>query len=116
MRVYVFYSCIVLLFYQNIVSAQPIDKKNIEIIRDHWGVPHIYTKTDAEAAYGLAWVTAEDDFNSMQESLYAGQGLLGKVMGKEGAARDFLAQFMNVLTDLYRALMIMQQHILKKYK
>ncbi len=96
MRVYVFYSCIVLLFYQNIVSAQPIDKKNIEIIRDHWGVPHIYTKTDAEAAYGLAWVTAEDDFNSMQESLYAGQGLLGKVMGKEGAARDFLAQFMNV--------------------
>jgi len=41
-----------------------INPQNIEIVRDAYGVPHIYAKTDAEVAYGLAWAHAEDDFVS----------------------------------------------------
>ena len=48
-------------------TAQTINPKNIEIVRDSFGVPHIFAKTDAEVAYGLAWAHAEDDFKSLQE-------------------------------------------------
>ncbi len=55
----------VLLFLSS--TAQTINPKNIEIVRDSFGVPHIFAKTDAEVAYGLAWAHAEDDFNSLQD-------------------------------------------------
>ena len=47
-----------LLFSLNTAIAQ-VNPKNVEIIRDTFGVPHIYAKTDAGAAYGLAWANAE---------------------------------------------------------
>ena len=50
-----------------LLNAQSIDVKNIEIVRDSFGVPHIYAKSDAELAYGLAWAHAEDDFKTIQE-------------------------------------------------
>ena len=70
---------------------QPIDTENITIVRDQWGVPHIYTKTDAEAAYGLAWAHAEDDFETIQLTLLAVKGKLSAVKGKAGAILDVLA-------------------------
>ena len=39
-----------------------INPKKIDIVRDAYGVPHIFTETDAKLAYGLAWAHAEDDF------------------------------------------------------
>ena len=38
------------------------DPYNAEILRDSYGVPHIFGHTDADAAYGLAYAHAEDDF------------------------------------------------------
>ena len=35
--------------------------EQIQIVRDSFGVPHIFAPTDAEVAYGLAWATMEDD-------------------------------------------------------
>ena len=72
-----------------IISIAQINPDNITIARDKWGVPHIYAKTDAEVAYGLAWATAEDDFNSMQENLLAIHNKLGSVKGTQGALFDF---------------------------
>jgi acyl-homoserine-lactone acylase len=70
-------------------TAQNINPKNIEIVRDSFGVPHIFAKTDAEVAYGLAWAHAEDDFNSLQDVVLPAKGLMGKVQGKAGAAGDY---------------------------
>jgi acyl-homoserine-lactone acylase len=70
-------------------NAQTINPKNIEIVRDSFGVPHIFAKTDAEVAYGLAWAHAEDDFNSLQDVVLPAKGLMGKVQGKSGAAGDY---------------------------
>jgi len=72
--------------YQFTTSVNPA---NITIVRDSFGVPHIYGKTDAETAYGLAWANAEDGFATMQETLLSGKGMMGRVKGKEGAAIDF---------------------------
>ena len=56
-----------------------MNTSNIEIVRDKWGVPHIYGKTDKEAAYGLAWAHAEDDFETIQNILLASRGKLAKI-------------------------------------
>ena len=49
-----------ILLIQLHATAQ-INPKNITIARDSFGVPHVFAKTDAEVAYGLAWAHAEDD-------------------------------------------------------
>ena len=69
---------------------EPIDPNDVTIVRDKWGVPHIYGKTDAQVAYGLAWANAEDDFHTMQELMISAQQKGGRVWGEEGAQRDFL--------------------------
>ena len=42
--------------------------QNIEIIRDDFGVPHIYAKTDADAVFGLLYAQAEDDFKRIERN------------------------------------------------
>jgi acyl-homoserine-lactone acylase len=69
---------------------------NIKIARDTYGVPHIIAKTDAEVAYGLAWVQCEDDFKTMQELMAACKGLLGEIKGKDGLVADFGIKFMGL--------------------
>ena len=78
------------LLYSTQTQAQT-NVLNIDIVRDKWGVPHIFGKTDAETAYGLAWATSEDDFRTVQRMLLAVKGKLGEVDGQGGAILDFLA-------------------------
>ena len=72
-----FYSlaCFLFCLTLSVSAQQKIDPSKIEIVRDSFGVPHIFAKTDAEVAYGLAWANAEDDFKTVQ--------------GKEGVAGDY---------------------------
>lgn len=81
---------LVLLFLQiNAQSFPEINPENIDIVRSQWGVPHIFAKTDAEVAYGLAWANAEDAFKEMQDLLVIGKGMNGRYLGVEGAKADF---------------------------
>jgi len=88
------------LFITTITYSQ-INPKNIEIVRDKFGVPHIFAKTDAEIAYGLAWANAEDDFKTIQEGYLAGNAMLSRHIGLKGAPADFITQFIgsNKLID-----------------
>jgi acyl-homoserine-lactone acylase len=81
-----------------LVAQAPINIKNINIVRDAWGVPHIFTKTDAEAAYGLAWAHSEDNFEQIQQPMLAARGLLGTNQGKEGALFDAVAYLLDART------------------
>ena len=65
-----------------------VQVSNIEIVRDSFGVPHIFAPTDEEVAYGLAWATAEDDFVTIHQQLLPIRGLAGRVNGKSGAIFD----------------------------
>lgn len=71
-------------------AQTPVDVSHIDIVRDHYGVPHIFAPTDEEVAYGLAWANSEDDFKTIQELLLAVRGRLGEVNGKDGAILDFM--------------------------
>lgn len=77
------------LLFQSAFTQAVIDPENIDIVRDSFGVPHIFAKTDAEVAYGLAWAQAEDDFKSMQEVILPAKNLMARVQGKTGAAGDY---------------------------
>lgn len=66
-----------------------INPDNITISRDVWGTAHIFAKTDAEVAYGLAWANAEDAFETMQELLIIGKQMMGRKDGVDGAPFDF---------------------------
>ena len=95
------------LFFTLSSIAQTINTNNIEIIRDSFGVPHIYTKTDAELGYGLAWVHSEDDFKTIQEAYLAGNSLLSKHIGLRGAPVDFLSQLIRsdeIIDSLYNTI------------
>src|SRR5207247_1743551 len=48
---------------QKDVSAWEKQAQNITIVRDDWGIPHVYGKTDADAVFGVMYAQAEDDFN-----------------------------------------------------
>ena len=82
---------VLFLFFLSLANSQ-INPKNIEIVRDIYGVPHIYAKTDAEVAYGLAWVNAEDDFKTIQVAYLAGNAMLSNYIGLKGAPADFISQ------------------------
>lgn len=93
-----FCSFTILLCNFFVVSSQELkfDPEQIDIVRDSFGTPHIFAKTDAEVAYGLAWATAEDDMTNAQWMLMAIKGVLAKHLGVEGAKIDFAVQFMQV--------------------
>ncbi len=85
---------LVILFYFTLgVLHSQVNLKDIEIIRDSYGVPHIYGKTDADTAYGLAWAHAEDNFYTIQKAYLAGNGIISQLNGKKGIGADFVAQF-----------------------
>ena len=76
-------------------TSSTINVQNINIVRDAWGVPHIFTKTDAEAAYGLAWAHSEDNFEQVQQPMLVARGLLGTALGKDGALFDAVAYLLD---------------------
>lgn len=61
-----------------------------EIVRDDFGVPHIFGKTDADVAYGVAIAHAEDDFFTLQDVLAMARGRYGAIAGQDGAQIDYV--------------------------
>jgi acyl-homoserine lactone acylase PvdQ len=70
---------------------------NVEIIRDDFGVPHIYAKTDADAVFGMLYAQAEDDFPRVERNYIWATGRLAEVEGEEALISDLRARlFMTV--------------------
>ncbi len=59
----------------------------IELLRDQWGVPHIFAQSDAGAMYGLGYAAAQDRVFQMYYSLRTIQGRLAEVVGDLPHAR-----------------------------
>ncbi|WP_349664335.1 acylase [Cellulophaga lytica] len=65
---------------------------NTTIIRDTFGVPHIYGKTDADAVFGLLYAQCEDDFNRVEQNYIWATGRLAEVDGEEALYSDLRAK------------------------
>ena len=75
---------------------KPARQYDVRILRDSWGVPHIFGKTDADVAYGLAYAHAQDDFKTMQGILMAVHGRLAELLGPRGGGNDFLVHLIRL--------------------
>jgi acyl-homoserine-lactone acylase len=62
--------------------------KNVEIIRDDWGIAHVYGKTDADAVFGMIYAQAEDDFNRVERNYLLSMGRLAEAEGEREIYRD----------------------------
>ena len=58
------------------------------IIRDHWGIPHVYGKTDADAVFGLLYAQCEDDFKRVEMNYIEKLGRKAEVLGEKELYND----------------------------
>lgn len=63
-----------------------------EIIRDDFGVPHVYGKTDADAVFGMIYAQCEDDFRRIERNYLAALGLLAEAEGEKYLYHDLRAR------------------------
>jgi acyl-homoserine-lactone acylase len=87
-----------LLFIPFIAISQPFSPAEIEryktearqvkIIRDKWGIPHVYGKTDADAVFGLLYAQCEESFKKVEENNLEMLGRLSEVYGEEQLYND----------------------------
>lgn len=66
--------------------------QNVTIIRDDFGVPHIYARTDADAVFGLLYAQAEDDFPRIERNYIWATGRLAEVEGEGAIYSDLRAR------------------------
>lgn len=64
------------------------EAQNVTIIRDTWGVPHIYGKTDADAVFGLLYSQCEENFKQVEENNLEMLGRLSEVYGQQQLYND----------------------------
>jgi acyl-homoserine lactone acylase PvdQ len=70
--------------------------KDITIIRDNWGIPHVYGKTDADAVFGLLYAQCEDDFNRVEMNYIEKLGRMAEVKGESSLYDDL---YMRLIID-----------------
>jgi acyl-homoserine-lactone acylase len=62
--------------------------QKVTIIRDNWGIPHIYGKTDADAVFGLMYAQCEDDFKRIEMNYIEKLGRLSEIKGESVLYND----------------------------
>jgi acyl-homoserine lactone acylase PvdQ len=88
-------------------SVPPPDEATLEhvrrvrIVRDTWGVPHIFGERDQDAAFGLAYAHAEDDFPTIEVVLAASRGRLGLMhVSQIALANDWYTAWVGVAEEV----------------
>ena len=61
---------------------------NTEIVRDKWGIPHVYGKTDADAVFGLLYAQCEDDFPRVELNYVEKLGRMAELRGEQEVYND----------------------------
>ncbi|MGW8123735.1 acylase [Roseivirga echinicomitans] len=74
------------------VSQWEARAENVTIIRDDFGVPHIYGKTDADAVFGLLYAQSEDDFARVERNYVWATGRLAEMEGEDALYSDLRAR------------------------
>ena len=61
---------------------------NVTILRDNWGIAHIYGETDADAVFGMIFAQAEDDFGRIENNYLHGLGWVAQANGEKAIWSD----------------------------
>jgi acyl-homoserine-lactone acylase len=61
---------------------------NVRIVRDNWGIAHVYGKSDADTVFGTIYAQAEDDFGRIERNYLSGLGMLAQAEGEPAVYGD----------------------------
>ena len=62
--------------------------KRVTIIRDQWGIAHVYGTTDADAVFGMLYAQCEDDFKRVEMNYIEKLGRLSEINGSATLYND----------------------------
>lgn len=88
------------------ISTLKKQAKHITIIKDKWGVPHVYAKTDADAVFGMMYVQCEEFFDNVENTIITRLGRQAEVEGESALYKDVWAR---MFIDSSRAVRLYQQ-------
>lgn len=80
--------CYTLTFSQGELKRLRERAQKVTIIRDRWGVPHIYAKTDADVVFGTLYAQCEDDFARVEWNYIDALGRTAEVEGESAIYFD----------------------------
>jgi penicillin amidase len=69
-------------------------KEPVNVLRDRWGVAHIYAKNQHDLFFAQGFVVAQDRLFQMELWKRAGQGRLAEVLGPSAVQRDINARLL----------------------
>lgn len=83
------------------LAAQPAAdlKAPVEILRDKWGVPHIYAQNADDLFFAQGWITAKDRLFQIDLWRRIGSGKLAEVLGPTALPRDRIARLVRYRGD-----------------
>ncbi len=73
--------------------------KRVTIVRDTWGIPHIYGKSDADAVFGLLYAQCEDDFKRVEMNYIEKLGRMAEIKGEASLYDDLQIRLLIDTTD-----------------
>lgn len=75
-------------FTNSEINSYETQAKRVNIIRDQWGIAHVYGKTDADAVFGMIYAQCEDDFKRIELNYIEKLGRLSEVNGESSLFND----------------------------
>jgi len=76
------------------VVALPGVKARVRVVRDTWGVPHIYAQSRDDLFFAQGYVVAQDRLWQMEMWRRAAEGRLAEITGPAAVRRDRLARLL----------------------
>src|ERR1700712_1275348 len=86
----------------NEINRWQQEAARVTIIRDNWGIPHVYGKTDADAVFGLLYAQCEDDFKRVEMNYIEKLGRMAEVKGESQLYDDLLIRLLIDSSDAIR--------------
>ena len=83
------------------VSRYEAEARQVTILRDKWGIPHIYGKTDAATVFGLLYAECQADFSRVEKNYLE---MLGRQAEAYGESYLYTDVMMRLIYDSAQAI------------
>ena len=104
-RYFIVFSAILLTgitLSQSDLQRWQAQSSRVEIIRDEYGIPHIYGDSDADAVFGLMYAQCEDDFSRVELNYIEKLGRLSEIHGVQDLYKDLYTRLIIDSVDAIR--------------
>ena len=91
------YAALTVLWIIALATPVTAQHPSATIHRDTWGVPHVFSDTDAGAMFGMAWALAEDDWPLIEQNYLRSLGRRAELDGEDALTEDWMARALRIV-------------------